>query len=916
MSIPIILTQLGLGAMGGGTTPANITLVGTTSAATVSGDIGNIGPTALPLPSGTADGDLLVLSVTATDGGGSGYPRVYTNADGTLFNLTTVGDYVDGLEPMPYYGAYAVVDTSFYTTGTMYVEFTHDSNDFDQVVIVVAVFRGIDGTLLQSAKLLNDSSNTDSITPALSSSITSGNLLVATTHQDANNSSIDYTPPSGWTEAEALAYASRSGIFYNTGFSTGTYSGGEEFDTGSSAGSDRACVLFEFSGPVPPPSPEHVGTVTQFSSYATTGFVSGSSLDISSIDIQAGDIGIIAFTSSWNQNAHWDWGGDIVFEQLVNNTYNDLYQGSNYVGYATLDGTETEIFMTNVASFGFPDLSIVFSVFRNVGYVNDICMNYGNSASLTPPDLPVTSGSMVVVTGHLDDDAVTMTAPTNYTLAGATSGAGSPGSGCAIAYRSDHSTGTEDPSAFGGAYSDEWFGCTLELTATDTRPYKLMDTKVVTVTDARQFDAAGDFDISGLNFQAGDLAFIDICSDEGGITSYSWGGDVDFAELNNSPYYDVKHYQGWAILDGTETDIHLSSGTASQLLGGIISLGIWRGPTYPVEKTTVQGNSTGSPAVSQPTVTAGDMRIACGHLDDDVLTLPAAEGHQQLATQGNVNTGTYSCSSAMSWQTYNTDSYSHSNRFPEGTDSHSSIAYRFTHTKPAAHTVNLIGTAGKQANSAAFLDDYADGLDLPGSFQTGDYLVISLASSGDYDSDFYCDVNGLSGTQTATIVQRYGSSTFNCLVAYLEINTTTLGSNPRIRVRNGSSNVDNIALSCAIFRGPTGVGQTTFNVDTGTGRAETRATTDWVQRGSLLVLCGNNDYEDSGGSTLGTCYTAPPTGWTEAVVTEFESAGLGYTTAGIAYKTDFETGLTEGGTEWSGNVSGENQSVLIEFTTT
>ena len=82
-----------------------------------------------------------------------------------------------------------------------------------------------------------------------------------------------------------------------------------------------------------------------------------------------------------------------------------------------------------------------------------------------PPSItPVTNGVMIVALGYLDDDIITATAPTNYTLA-RTGNYGSSGAGGTVmcAYRRLATAAAEDPGVFGGGGSDDWVGATIGL---------------------------------------------------------------------------------------------------------------------------------------------------------------------------------------------------------------------------------------------------------------------------------------------------------------------------------------------------------------------------------------------------------------------------------------------------------------------
>jgi hypothetical protein len=109
-------------------------------------------------------------------------------------------------------------------------------------------------------------------------------------------------------------------------------------------------------------------------------------------------------------------------------------------------------------------------VFRNVNTTTALDVasptRTTNTAGMpNPPSITtVTNNAMVVVIGYLDDDVITATAPTNFTLA-RTANYGSAGAGGTImaAYRTKSPAGAEDAGTFGGGGTDSWVATTLAL---------------------------------------------------------------------------------------------------------------------------------------------------------------------------------------------------------------------------------------------------------------------------------------------------------------------------------------------------------------------------------------------------------------------------------------------------------------------
>lgn len=71
------------------------------------------------------------------------------------------------------------------------------------------------------------------------------------------------------------------------------------------------------------------------------------------------------------------------------------------------------------------------------------------------------TAGVALAVGYLDDDNVTMTAPSGYTMAAATY-ANSTGSAVAVAYKFNPAS-TEDPAVFGGGGTDSWVACTFDI---------------------------------------------------------------------------------------------------------------------------------------------------------------------------------------------------------------------------------------------------------------------------------------------------------------------------------------------------------------------------------------------------------------------------------------------------------------------
>ena len=204
------------------------------------------------------------------------------------------------------------------------------------------------------------------------------------------------------------------------------------------------------------------GTTTTTTTAAPAGitFVGSSQSTTTTITLPTGllqnDIVVIASMS------------DDTAQNLPNTSWIDIQNGtSNTVRYrwsykrmgATPDTTATNLSSSSVA--------IAFA-FRGVATSGEFDVVTPATATNTtglpnPPSItPVTNGAMVVVVGFLDDDIITATAPTDFTLA-RSANYGSAGNGGTVmaAYRLKSTAGTENAGVFGGGGDDAWVAGTL-----------------------------------------------------------------------------------------------------------------------------------------------------------------------------------------------------------------------------------------------------------------------------------------------------------------------------------------------------------------------------------------------------------------------------------------------------------------------
>ena len=117
--------------------------------------------------------------------------------------------------------------------------------------------------------------------------------------------------------------------------------------------------------------------------------------------------------------------------------------------------------------------SAVCAIFRGVDpQIHDVSPPSeatGASGMPNPPSItPTTDNCMLVAIGALDDDVITMTAPSGYTLAaemGYTTAGNATSTG--IAYKVLASAAADDPGVFGGGGNDAWRAWTIALRPLD-----------------------------------------------------------------------------------------------------------------------------------------------------------------------------------------------------------------------------------------------------------------------------------------------------------------------------------------------------------------------------------------------------------------------------------------------------------------
>jgi hypothetical protein len=193
---------------------------------------------------------------------------------------------------------------------------------------------------------------------------------------------------------------------------------------------------------------QHLGSVTKSGADVGVWNSSAEALDVLSI-ASPGDLVVIAFSYAAEQR-YPQWRG-MSFSNIYNGT-NSTSPGA-FVGYRFVQAGDANPYNDLDAEYWL-GLSVVASVFSGVSSFVNSALSFNTIGIPNPPSLTA-SGGLWIATGHLDDDAVTMTAPSGWELSGATSYAGSDNSSTAIAYKIAEQT-SDDPGGFGGGGNDAW----------------------------------------------------------------------------------------------------------------------------------------------------------------------------------------------------------------------------------------------------------------------------------------------------------------------------------------------------------------------------------------------------------------------------------------------------------------------------
>tara|TARA_Y100000361_G_scaffold154101_1_gene178158 strand:- start:1546 stop:2364 length:819 start_codon:yes stop_codon:yes gene_type:complete len=250
-------------------------------------------------------------------------------------------------------------------------------------------------------------------------------------------------------------------IHVEAGGTSGTEAGINDSDIRAliSASSEAEMAFDDFYGASSGPS--FVGAVTRTESDEQGIDSSSEAIDLVSAGVQVGDLVVIAITADIGGYTSMSIQGMTMtkfFDSGDNEPAALVFYGTWQSGNSNpyLDGSGES------ATNRLRAMSLVAAIFRGT-YSNSTAVNNTNGATSGMPNPPTYGTSYlsftVIVTGHLDDDEVTMTAPTNYTMAGTAKTNSATrdnitGSSTGIAYRFGVSQSYADPGAFGGGGSD------------------------------------------------------------------------------------------------------------------------------------------------------------------------------------------------------------------------------------------------------------------------------------------------------------------------------------------------------------------------------------------------------------------------------------------------------------------------------
>lgn len=207
-----------------------------------------------------------------------------------------------------------------------------------------------------------------------------------------------------------------------------------------------------------------VGSYTrQINGTSVLGAITSSNpIDLTSNGVQVGDLVVIAITSDNRMTANPTFTG-----MTLTNLAGTITQTApgRVLQYGFWQSGDSNPYVSSYIYTGSPGV-VLAAIFRNT---NTSLLNSatatGTAGMPNPPSLSSVAGTkLIVATGHLDDDYVSSSAGSGYTLA-TMQAASSGASACsgAIQYKITSTSTTENPPAFGGTGSDSWWAATLRF---------------------------------------------------------------------------------------------------------------------------------------------------------------------------------------------------------------------------------------------------------------------------------------------------------------------------------------------------------------------------------------------------------------------------------------------------------------------
>lgn len=189
---------------------------------------------------------------------------------------------------------------------------------------------------------------------------------------------------------------------------------------------------------------------------------SGSPIDLTTAGVQVGDLVVIAITSDQQMTANPTFTG-MTLTNLAGTI--DQQSPGRVLQYGFWQSGDSNPYVSSYIYTGRPGV-VLAAIFRNTNtsLLNSAAAT-GTAGMPNPPSLSSVAGTkLIVATGHLDDDFVSSSAGSGYTLA-AMQAASSGATACsgAIQYKITSTSTTEDPPAFGGTGSDQWWAATLRF---------------------------------------------------------------------------------------------------------------------------------------------------------------------------------------------------------------------------------------------------------------------------------------------------------------------------------------------------------------------------------------------------------------------------------------------------------------------